>query len=164
MKKKVIWAVGVIFLISGVISILTTIGGITGYITLNVEREDINSIVGFVLVIIGLVLMMVGKGEDTITLYYAYKEGLFVPGELLNVKKHQSFEMMENVEGAKNLIALSPHGAAIDRIKIARIDFVESAYPKVVERYGDRFVVPTEKFGKFNELMRIGKIKFERVL
>jgi len=64
MEKRAYRALGIVFVILGVVSLLSSFGSITGYVTLNEFREQASSIVGVLLIIGGIVLIMVGRGEE----------------------------------------------------------------------------------------------------
>jgi len=64
MEKRIYRALGTILIIWGVVSLLSSFGSITGYVTLGEFREQASSIIGVLLVIGGIVLIMVGVGEE----------------------------------------------------------------------------------------------------
>jgi len=63
MNKRVIRIVGMVLLFSGFFSLMSSVS-ITGYAVFGEEGKQIRSVLGIILIVIGIVLIMVGRGEE----------------------------------------------------------------------------------------------------
>lgn len=61
MEKKSKRAIGLIFVVVGILSLLGSLGSITGYVALGEGGEQTVSILGVLMVVGGIVLVLVGK-------------------------------------------------------------------------------------------------------